>query len=117
MLPAAIPCPSPGLGWELSNGLETWTSELLDSPKPEGPPCDHGLYETRGGEYAKGARQRSRPLRTSPPPGPAHHFGGIAWAIKWILYVFLACLILYYLLAPIIVSIIASIIAALVLLD
>ena len=65
----------------------------------------------------KAARQRSRPLRTSPPPGPAHHFGGIAWAIKWILYVFLACLILYYLLAPIIASIIASIIAALVLLD
>ena len=44
----------------------------------------------------------------------------MAWAIKWILYVVLACLVLYYLLAPIIVSIIAiiaSTITALVLLD
>ena len=66
------------------------------------------------------ARQRPRLHRTFPRSAPACHFDGMAWAIKWILYVVLACLVLYYLLAPIIVSIIAiiaSTITALVLLD
>ena len=36
------------------------------------------------------------------PSGLDCHFSGIAWAIKWILYVVLACLVLYYLLVSII---------------
>ena len=58
----------------------------------------------------KAARQRSRPHPPSPPPDPSRHFDGIVWAIKWMCFVALACLVFYYLLVPIIVSIIAALI-------
>ena len=54
-------------------------------------------------------RQRSRP-HLPPPPDPSRHFDGIVWAIKWMCFVALACLVFYYLLVPIIVSIIAALI-------
>ncbi len=65
----------------------------------------------------KALQQRQPPRRQAPPAGLARHLGGMVWAVKWILYVFLAILTLYYLVIPLITAIVMSVILGLVALE
>ena len=65
----------------------------------------------------KTLHQRQPPRRQAPTGVPARHLGGMAWAVKWILYVFLAILAFYYLLIPLITAIVMSVILGLAALE